>query len=196
MPTASVGMAPSTERDAARERRAFEASMNSRDVYKDDAQSLTQMMDLDFAGRGLWEPNELGAILEHQLSAPLEHDLGLVDRAVAGRLAALNTAGGPPLRSFADLLHHPNPPLELLELTKRFAKACRNDRNSPLPGEIATVLYFLSIVVAITKCDRRITKMDDPALRYSLDWALKQPWLDTSTRGLLEAGRNAIDSSA
>ncbi|OHB72648.1 MAG: hypothetical protein A2V70_17310 [Planctomycetes bacterium RBG_13_63_9] len=160
---------------------------------EDNAQSLTYMMDLDFGSRELWGPDELEAVLAHQLSAPLECDLGHLDKGLAGRLEAANSADGPPIRTFADLLHHPRPPVELLELTKRFAKACRSHRQSPLPDEIATVLYFLSIAVALTQCGRRITKMDDPSLGYSLDWGLKQPWLDEPTRELLRNARRAID---
>ena len=170
--------------------------MKGREVDKDEARSLTFMMDLEGGGRRLWEPAELGAILEHQLSAPLECDLSHLEKDLARRLDELDSAPGKPIKTFADLLHHPHPPVELLELTKRFAKACRTRRDGPLPGEIATVLYFLSIAVALAKCDRRITKMDDQSLRYSLDWALKQPWLDASVRELLREGQAAIDSSA
>ena len=162
------------------------------EAYKDDVLSLTHMMDLEPGGPSPWKPEELGPIFEHQLSAPLECDLGYLDKGLAKRL---QTVDDPPIRSFADLLGHPHPPLELLELIKRFAKACRNHPDSPLPDEIATVLYCLSIVAAITKCGRRITKMDDQSLRYSLDWALRQPWLDDSSHKLLREGRKALDPS-
>jgi hypothetical protein len=168
--------------------------MNSRDDHEDNTPSLTYMMDLDFGSQELWGPDELGAVLEHQLSAPLQCDLGRLDKGLAGRLEELNSAEGPALGTFGDLLHHPHPPVELLELAKRFAKACRSHRDSPLPDEVATVLYFLSIAVALTKCGQRITKMDDASLRYSFEWALKQSWLDASSRGLLEQARQAIDS--
>ena len=54
------------------------------------------------------------------------------------------------------------------------------------------MLYTLSIVVARTKCRRRLTKLEDHAFRYSLDWALKQPWVDEATRGLLREGYRVI----
>lgn len=165
--------------------------MKENNVPMDDAQSLTQMMDLEPGGPSLWKPEELGAVFEHQLSAPLECDLANRDEQLAARLEA---AGDPPIKSFQDLLHHPHPPIEVLELTKRFAKACRNHPDGPLPDEIATVLYILSIVAAMTKCGRRITRMDDQSLRYSLSWALKQPWLDDGSRRLLEEGRKSLDS--
>lgn len=154
-----------------------------------DAQSLTHMFDLDCDGARLWEPEELGAILEHQLAASVEYDLGRLDKDVAERLAAVNSAGGPPIDSFKDLLHHPQPPLEIVELTKRFAKACRSNPGGPLPDEVATVLYFLAIVVAMTRCRQRITGMDDQSLRHGLRWVLGQSWLDRATRELFEEGQ-------
>jgi hypothetical protein len=166
--------------------------MKEDDSYSSDPQSLTQMMNVDTGDEKLWAPEELGAILEHQLSAPLECDLSRLDSALARRLEELNSAADAPLRSFADLLHHPSPPLELLELTKQFAKTCRKHPHGPLPDEIATVLYFLSIVVAMIRCNCRITKMDDRSLAFSLNWALRQPWLDGPTRGILQQGVRAL----
>jgi hypothetical protein len=165
------------------------------DAYDSDPQSLTHMMNLDSADEKLWAPEELGAILEHQLSAPLECDLGSLDDRLPQRLKELNSAGDPPVRTFGDLLHHRSPPLELLELTKQFAKACRTHPDGPLPDEVATVLYFSSIVAAMTKCGRRITKMDDRSLEYSLNWALRQPWLDDPTRRMLQEGLGAVGPS-
>jgi len=173
--------------------------MKDDDVHNSDPQSLTQMLSLDAGDEKLWSLEELGAILEHQLSAPLECDLGRLDSGLARRPRKVNSAAHPegtrPLKSFRDLLSHPSPPLRLLELTKQFAKACRNNPHGPLPDEIATVLYFLSIAVAMTRCGQRITKMDDRSLEFSLNWALRQPWLDEATRGILQEGLNALGSS-
>ena len=47
----------------------------------------------------------------------------------------------------------------------------------------------------MTKCDRRISKMDTTAVRHCLTWALEQTWLDEPTKRrrrsytLTEAGR-------
>jgi hypothetical protein len=142
------------------------------------------MMDLHTEGQPLWKPEELGAILEHQLAAPVAFDLGALDSGLNLRLQSL-TPAGPPLNSFRDLFHHPQPPLELLLLTKDFAKRCHYWPDSPIPDEIASVLYLLAIVVAMTRCHRAISRLDNKALRYSLDWALSQSWLDDSTRTLL-----------
>jgi hypothetical protein len=95
----------------------------------------------------------------------------------------------PAIKTFRDLLRHSHPPVELLELTKRFAKRCRSCPDSPLPDEVATVLYFLAIVVAQTKCRARISGLDGEALRHGLDWALGQSWLDADIRRLLRRRR-------
>jgi hypothetical protein len=177
-------------------RNPIRTTMKDGDIHNSDPQSLTQMLSLDAGDEKLWSPEELGAILEHQLSAPLECDLARLDRGLARCLRELNFAAHPesarPLQSFRDLLSHPSPPLRLLELTKQFAKACRNDPQGPLPDEIATVLYFSSIVVAMTRCGQRITKMDDRSLEFSLNWALRQPWLDQATRQILLEGLSSL----
>ena len=169
--------------------------MSNDDIRPSDALSLTHMMDLDAAERHPWAPDELEAILAHQLATPLECDLEAFDATLSARLEEFNAACRPPIATFGDLLHHGEPPADVLELTKNFAKSCRANRHAPLPDEISTVLYFLSIVVALTKCDRRITGMDDATLRYSLDWTLRQSWLDDATRALLQQGRERLGRS-
>jgi hypothetical protein len=121
-----------------------------------------------------WRPEEMGAILLHQLSAPLE--TGLIP------------GGAAPTRqmTFGDLLHHPLPPVEMLQRVKEFAKACKLAVDGPLPPEVAAVLYFASIIVARLRCGQRISKLDDDALRMGTEWARDQPWLDPPTRSIFD----------
>ena len=166
--------------------------MENENPSKSESQSLARMMDLEAGARGMWEPEELGAILEHQLAAPLELDLVGLDPGLAEKLRLARQAD-PRIESFKDLLlRHANPPVECLELIKEFAKVSRGRPDGPLPDEIATVLYFLSIVAGIIKCRRRITRLDDEALRHGLEWALDQPWLDESTRRLFQEGYRTL----
>ena len=153
-----------------------------------DASLLARMMELKSDEGTLWEADDLEGILEHQLAASLEADLADLRPGLRGRLEELGAAGGPPIATFKDLLEHPRPPLELLELTKRFAKRCRSNPEGPLPDDIATVLYLAAIAAAMTRCGTRITKLGDEGVRHGLEWAVRQPWLDASTRELLEQG--------
>jgi len=168
--------------------------VDDRGVFDGKSSCLAAMMALGDGDEGLWTPEELAAMLKHQLSAPLDFDISYLSEQARERLRVLLPAQGPPIRSFSDLLHHPCPPVELLAMTKEFAKACRTRRERLLPEEIAAMLYTLSIVVARTKCGERLTKLDDHTLRYGLDWALKQSWVDEPTRGLLREGRRVIGS--
>ncbi len=163
--------------------------MDDPDAYKSDLRSLSYMMDPEPGGRKLWDSDELGEIFEHQLAAPLECDLDDRDRQLSEQMSSVE---GTPIGTFGDLLQHRSPPIELLQQAKDFAKACRNQPDGPVPDEIATALYFLCIAAALVKCARRITKMDDRSLRRSIDWALKQSWLDEPSQQLLRQGREAL----
>ncbi len=158
------------------------------DPYAGEPQSLMHLMDLDLLGTQHWKPEELGSILAHQLAAPLAGDLRRYVADLDHKLASAPARA----RTFGQLLFHAQPPVELLEGVKRFAKAARADPESPLPDEIATVLYFAAIVSAMLRCGQRITRMDDEALRYSLDWARKQVWLDAQTRALFDEASAAL----
>ena len=155
--------------------------------------SLAKMIDLGADPQGLWEPEELGTILEHQLAAPLEFEVIGVDRA---ELRKLRFESNTPdeIETFGDLLRHPQPPVALLELTKQFAKASCGHPERPLPDEVAAVLYVTSIVVALVRCGKRITRLGNDGLQYGLDRALRQTWLDESTRKLLEEGRRWVEA--
>ncbi|NUQ66209.1 MAG: hypothetical protein HUU20_27420 [Pirellulales bacterium] len=165
--------------------------MKREEVDQTGAETLAKMMELAVGEQELWESAELAAILEHQLAAPLEIDLGSIDPAWPVRLAS-PASSGPPLGTFRDLFHHPEPPLELLDLTKRFAKRCRTDADCPLPGEIATVLYFLAIGVARCRAGQRISGLDDDSLRHAMQWSIAQPWVDDDTRQLFRESLSAL----
>ena len=75
----------------------------------------------------------------------------------------------PALRSFNDLLHHPNPPLELLDKTKEYAKACRNRPESATRRrKSAKVLYYASIVAAMIE-DARNGRINKPGRSVAAD---------------------------
>jgi len=158
-----------------------------------NSQSLARMLDLG-VDRALWEPDELGLILEHQLAAPLEFDIVGVEPDQLEELRSVET--GPAIETFGDLVFHPRPPVRLLELTKEFARASRGHPDRPLPDEVASALYLASIVVALARCGKRITGLSDDGLRYGLTWALKQAWLEGAIRELLDEGRRRVGGPA
>ena len=75
--------------------------------------------------------------------------------------------------------------MELLTLTKDFAKANMDHPESSLPQEVAAVLYYASIAAAAVKLDVRISQLKDAELQRGLVWAKDQPWVDEQTREIL-----------
>jgi len=155
-------------------------------AFDTDRRQLATLLDLSPDAERLWRDEELGALLRHQMTAPMQVDLINLERGLALKVRNLAEAQGLTLKSFGDLLAHPNPPVELLKITKDFAKACRLSPHSPVPREIASVLYFACIAAALVRCRRRITGLTNDALAEGFRWVLSQPWLDAPTRSLVE----------
>lgn len=132
-----------------------------------------------------WRPGELGALLRHQLAAPVEVSLENLPPDLAWQLKGLSDAEGLLLKSYADLFAHPRPPLALLRLVKEFAKAAEAAPAGPLPREVGRVLYYASIAAALARWNERITGLDEAALRQGFEWVQEQPWVDAGTRELI-----------
>ena len=148
--------------------------------------NLGLLLGLEDNAERVWRPEELAAIFRHQMSTSVQYDLRHLPLGKAGRLKALAEAEGLLLKSFSDLLQHPHPPVDLLNMTKEFAKACQASPDSPLPREIATAVYYATIVVARLRCGVRISRLTDADLRKGVEWAVAQPWLDDPTRALFQ----------
>jgi len=144
----------------------------------------------------LWRPEELSAIFRHQMTVPILVDLGGFDPVTAIRLKTLSEAQSLLLKSFSDLFHHPVPPLELLTVTKDFAKANMEHPESSLPQEVAGVLYYASIATAAVRLDARISQLKDAELQRGLHWAKDQPWVDEQTREILVEALKKISPNA
>ena len=149
-------------------------------ILKAEPKRLAAFLEIDPGVGRLWRPNELAAIFQHQLAAPVQLDLA---QGRAGNGPVLP----PPfaeIQTFGQLFHHPKPPIELLKAVKEFAKAHRDHPASTLPGEIATVLYYSSILVARLRCGVGISALSDEELRTGLEWALGQSWVDERMKSL------------
>jgi len=158
------------------------------DVYRTDSKHLAELIGLRNEGARLWSAEELGAMLRHQWNSLLDFDLGDVTPDAKATLVASRVNTSEPSQTFADLFRQPHPPVSLLKLAKEFGKRHRTDPESPLPREISTLLYYLSIVVALARCNERITELTDADLRKGIEWAIAQPWMDDATRALLQEG--------
>jgi len=167
-------------------------STSSSSILKAGSASLGRVMEL---GRDLarpWRPEELAAVFQHQMAAPVSVDLASLAPGAPGKLKTLTDASGLLLKSFRDLFRHPQPPLELLQLVKEFAKRNRGHPESLLPSEVATLLYYLALAAALVRWGERITSLRDAELERGLDWAIAQDWIDVGARGLLTEARTRL----
>lgn len=156
-------------------------------LHKSDPVALSKLMEIDDTAEHLWDQNDLAEIWQHQLDAPLDFDLAGDDARQKQRISSLSVTAIRPPKTFRDLLHHPNPPVELLRLAKEFAKASPKDKNRPLPQQIATALYYASIVAAFVHAES-ISTLKESELREGMRWAVAQSWLDKPTHALFEEG--------
>ena len=139
-----------------------------------------------------WTPDDLAAILQHQLSLDPETDIETyVSRGSPGRRTKPTGEGR--FDSYTAFFQQKAPPLDLLRCVKDCAKAAVRDPDAPLPDDVATVIYFVAIAVALTAHGERITRLNDEGLRWGFDWSLKQTWVADALRPLLTAGLDALD---
>jgi hypothetical protein len=161
-------------------------------LSKTPPKSLAAFLSAGKERARLWRADELTAIFRHQLASPVLVDLGGYDPGTAVRLKTLSAAQSLLLKSFGDLLQHPAPPVELLKLTKEFAKANMDHPESALPQEIAAALYYASIAAALVRLDTRISKLKDSELKKGLQWAIDQSWVDEQTKHLLALAQQRL----
>src|ERR1035437_4992333 len=86
--------------------------------------------------RDAWAHADVAAMVRHQLAAPLMVDLEAMFPGEGPQVAALAAAAKPAIVTFADLLSHASPPVELLRLVKDMAKAAVEMPQQPLPREV------------------------------------------------------------
>ncbi len=152
------------------------------DLPATDPQTLLRIMDVPSDPAPVWKPDDLAAILRHQWKASLADDLERIIPAAAECVEVWANKISPPIVTFAELLDHAAPPVDLLVLVKEFAKVAPTHPENPIPRDVAAVIYFAAIEVARRRCGRRISSLSDASLADSRRWALAQPWIDVRAR--------------
>lgn len=90
------------------------------------------------------------------------------------------------IAQLALLLNHPDPPLELLECAKDFAKRhLLAHQFSPIPKHVSQTIYLAAIAVAFVRWQVMITNLDRASLSQGLFWAIAQPWIEAPIKHCL-----------
>lgn len=157
-----------------------------------ETQSLCGLLAYDAQGRVVWPAHDLRNLLRTQLKSRLMRHLSVTCRSDGERkvLFALTTAAHPAISTFEELLHHRRPPLELLRAAKDFAKLhlAGRQRNSPLPPEIALLLYYGGIIAASLRCAAWVTTLSADEVRRGLVRMLREPWVDERIKAMFREG--------
>lgn len=138
------------------------------------------------------ETHDLAAVLRHVLTAPVWSETGDLAPVLVDRLRSVGGDNGLIRKSFLDLLQHPNPGLDLLVIVKEYAKHNRIDPDSPLPREVAIVLYYTVIATALVRCSERISDLENFELSNGWNWVVSLPWVDTELKTLCRAASTAL----
>jgi hypothetical protein len=138
-----------------------------------DPRCLASLMSPEPAG-SQWQPQELSAVLLHQMRAPLSCALG---ENASTALREENT-------TFNDQIKEPHPRLELLEAIRASAKEIMSNAASGIPLEVAGVFYYGSIALARLRLNTRISNLDDNSLRQGIQHLAACPWLDDASRAV------------
>jgi len=146
------------------------------------------------ADRHDWRPDELKDMLLHQLHAPLYLSFGTLSAEVVHQLHC-NERPLDARLTLGELFAHPQPPLELLKLVKRFAKQCRREPDNPMPSDLVMLLYFVSIAAALVRLNQRISELADRHLRHGMRWLGAQVWVDAGVKSLLAEALNLLRES-
>ena len=166
--------------------------MNSEKRQLPGEEVLRRVIAFDEADRAIWPVEEIRRVFRMQLGARLHLELercGVCDRDM---VLALADQASPPIRSVADLLYHPHPPVDLLWAVKDFAKGRKEDPGAEIAPEVALTLYYGSIAAALTRCGERITSLNDDELMAGMNWVIKQTWLDDRMHNLIGRGMNHL----
>jgi hypothetical protein len=156
-------------------------------AIRGDTHRLARLLVEDLEERDNWFRNELGAMLTHQLGAPVESEL-FGQEGAAVRSHVESVAGGSRL-TFRDVLFTQATSVAWLVRVKEYAKA-RLERKDPcFPAELARVLYYGSVLAARQRFGEEITSLTDAEFRIGVEWVIQQDWIEDEVRDWFRSAR-------
>jgi hypothetical protein len=156
-----------------------------------DAEGLAGILTLDGAETELWAADEMRAIWQHQLAAPLEIDLNTMESGLPTGLTTSPEIKPLLMKTFGELFGHSHPPVELLDLTRQFALQTLRESENPHLKQVAKALYYVSMAACLDRCAKP-PLLPEAELRSGIDWALNRIWLDQKTKQLLVHARKLL----
>ena len=165
---------------------------DSQTIFMTKPEGLARILSVDDNGVNLWNAEEMQAIWKHQLSAPIDADLDTLVSVRATELRASPEVKAVGSKTFSELLNHPAPPIQLLKLTKEFAKQTLKNAEEAHLRDLASALYYATYAAGLKHFNQLLGSMSGRELLPGFDWALKQSWLDSQTLKLISEARQSV----
>ena len=144
--------------------------MTEPNVRSTDPQKLSRLWQCDTDALTTWQPDELASIFKHLLAPPLVDELGTIAPQLAESLQQPGTAPGETPETFGDLLHHAQPPLDVLKLIKEYCK--RADGDESLRSTLAAacnLAHARSVGASTEQPIHKVAVLVTPPLRQAVE---------------------------
>ena len=163
--------------------------MTSNPFQHSDPGQLARLLHLGGDAAELWPDEDAGALLRHQLAAPLLPDLTHDPDIDLGRVERLVDESG--VASFEDLLNVERVEGELLSLARHYFREANLSCHA-LPPDVARVMRTALASVSLLRGDGE----SEAALGDEVRWVLARPWVDDPVRRVCRAARDVLSENA
>lgn len=167
-------------------------------AFKTDSTRLAELLAVESDTNELSD-TDLQDALEHLLDTPIRLALNQLPFEIGTKLkrSALESgagtwAGQAAVDTFADLLRHPEPPLELLRLMQDFGKAVQTHGKTVWPPEVGAVLYYASQSSDLVRHRERMSTLSGEDFLKGLGKILSWGWVPAGLKELLEAAKKEM----
>jgi hypothetical protein len=162
--------------------------MKPRSAHQRSKDILSAIMDVSQPAMIPWSPNDLRAILEHQLATPLAMEIDrLTQCSGCNREEVSQLIEDSKCRTFGEFLAIANPSRKMLAVIKDFAKSAMSD-SEILPRDVARIIYVSVILRGRQIKGRALTTLDADSIEREARRCLSYGWLPESTRDIIRKG--------
>ena len=169
-------------------------------VFLSTPEQISQLLHLDETKPEPWQEDDLPAMIQHQMSAPLEFDLGsakLSGSELKTASESFASATHSNIRTFGELLKNPRPPLDLLRLSQKFFRQkVKEHPKGSSEQKLSYLFYLLSIVVARIRHGANISRLTDDEQLQAIKSMIKKTWVEEKILELLSEGRKRIGAGS
>ncbi|HKD38496.1 MAG TPA: sigma-70 family RNA polymerase sigma factor, partial [Pirellulales bacterium] len=143
---------------------------------------LARLFGVEESREAVWEPFDYENMLSRLLKAPLADALpGIDHRTIAAAVQSLPDATPATLTLFG-VFADSAPPIDLLRAIKDWSRRSTRSKDSPLPLDVASLLYFASIAAAQVRRGEWISKLDPAIFHRGVEMFLAESWVGEPVR--------------